>query len=69
MPKGDKPTHVLCMKPNADEDSPFITVGVGWEHRNGSVGIKLNVGVNIDWHDTERLALYLFVKKDYKERG
>jgi len=56
-----KPTHNLCLKVERENDkAPWVQVGVGWQNEKGQIGIRLNAGVTLSWHDTQVYSLRLF---------
>ena len=49
---GNEPTHYLKMKPTDPDSSGWSRVGAAWVSKaTGSISIKLNRGVVLDWHD------------------
>lgn len=49
---GSGPTHYLKMKPTDRDRAGWTRVGAAWlSKETGSISIKLNRGVVLDWHD------------------
>ena len=47
----NEPTHYLKMKPTDRDREGWSRIGVAWQKPTGSISIKLNRGVVLDWHD------------------
>ena len=53
-------TMSIARKTQNEERGPFVRVGVAWANPTGSISIKLNAGVVLDWRMCDEFGMYLF---------
>jgi hypothetical protein len=73
MPSARPDLHIcIGLKPALDgtrSKVPLTQVGVGWTNTSGSISLKLNVGVVLDWRMMEtHTVLLLPVQEDGRSR-
>ena len=58
-PTSTKPTHRLKAKVRTDDNSgAYGDVGAAWLNENGSLSVRLNIGIVLDWRDNCLLTLF-----------
>jgi len=62
-----KPTHRFKI---LDKDNEWrAEVGVGWQNEDGSISIKLNPGIVLDYEKLHNKVLTLFVERNNHEES